>query len=350
MKFPERVQAIADSARAFPWLGEITSQLLCDWVARELGVEFATSSWIQYGDRFRRLIPCSPILHIVSGLTPHAALQSLIRGILVGSENWIKLPSTDLVEVRTFVDSLPKAIQPKLSERLLPGWLESAATVVVFGSDRTIQEFASQVRPWQRFVPHGHKVSFAMLLGEWTTTEILGAIQDGSAFDQLGCLSPQFFLVKEQANHFAEQLARQLKASSQVPMPLEAAAAVRAFREDWRFRSANDPGTQLWESPDNSLAWTVLFDPGREFPRQPSHRTFVIKPFTASLEPSIELLRKYISTIGIHPVVPESIDLAIQFGAQRICPIGQMQKPALDWHHDGFPSLGSLVRAIDLEK
>ncbi len=166
MKFPERVQAIADSARAFPWLGEITSQLLCDWVARELGVEFATSPWIQYGNRFRRLIPCSPILHIVSGETPHAALQSLIRGILVGSENWIKLPSTDLVEVRTFVDSLPKAIQPKLSKRLLPGWLESAATVVVFGSDRTIQEFASQVRPWQRFVPHGHKVSFAMLLGE----------------------------------------------------------------------------------------------------------------------------------------------------------------------------------------
>jgi len=115
MKFPERVQAIVDSARAFPWLGEITSQLLYDWVARELGVEFATSSWIECGNRFRRLIPCSPILHIVSGLTPHAALQSLIRGILVGSENWIKLPSTDLVEVRTFVDSLPKAIQPKLS-------------------------------------------------------------------------------------------------------------------------------------------------------------------------------------------------------------------------------------------
>jgi hypothetical protein len=26
-----------------------------------------------------------------------------------------------------------------------------------------------------------------------------------------------------------------------------------------------------------------------------------------------------------------------------------MQEPALDWHHDGFPSLGSLVRVIDLE-
>src|SRR5260370_36779707 len=128
MKFPERVQAIADSARAFPWLGEITSQLLCDWVARELGVEFATSSWIRYGNRFCRLIPCSPILHIVSGETPHAALQSLIRGILVGSENWIKLPSTDLFEARPFVDSLPKLIQRNLSHRLVAGWRESMPT------------------------------------------------------------------------------------------------------------------------------------------------------------------------------------------------------------------------------
>jgi hypothetical protein len=75
----------------------------------------------------------------------------------------------------------------------------------------------------------------------------------------------------------------------------------------------------------------------------------VVKPFTTTLEGTIGLLQKHISTIGIHPVVPEAIDLAIRFGAQRICPIGRMQRPALDWHHDGFPSLGSLVRMIDLE-
>ena len=188
MKLPERVEAIAESAQRFSWLGEITPQLLSDWVARELGVEFATSSWAKYGDRFRRVIPYTPVLHVVSGETPHAALQSLIRGILVGAENWIKLPSTDLVEVRAFVESLPKELQPRLSQQLLSDWLERAAAVVVFGSDRTIQEFATRVQPWQRFVAHGHKISFAIVLEEWTNTEIAGAIQDGLAFDQLGCL------------------------------------------------------------------------------------------------------------------------------------------------------------------
>ena len=350
MKLQERVQAIAKSARMFPWLGEITPQFLGDWVTRELGVEFATSSWAQHGDRFRQLIAYSPILHIVSGETAHAALQSLIRGILIGAENWIKLPSTDLIEVRSFTESLPKELQPKLSQQLSPDWLERAAAVVVFGSDRTIQEFASRVNAWQRFISHGHKISFAIVLEEWTKTEISGAIRDGSAFNQLGCLSPQFFLVKERAYQFAEQLAAQLKSSTPIHLSLEAAAAIRAFRENWRFRTANDPVTRLWESPDNSLDWTVLFDSTPEIPHHPSYRTFVVKPFTGSLEPSIDLLRKHISTIGIHPLVPEAIDLAIRFGAQRICPIGRMQQPALDWHQDGFPSLGSMVRVIDLEK
>ena len=127
MKLQERVQALVESARTFPWLGEITSQVLNDWVERELGVEFATSSWAQHGDRFRQLIPYSPILHIVSGETPHAALQSLMRGILVGAENWIKVPSTDLVEIRSFVESLPKELQPSLSQQLSSDWLERAA-------------------------------------------------------------------------------------------------------------------------------------------------------------------------------------------------------------------------------
>jgi len=350
MNLHDRAQAIAQSAKSVPWLGEITPQLLSDWVARELGVGFATSSWAHYGNRLRQLVPCSPILHIVSGETPHAAIQSLVRGILVGAENWLKMPSTDLADVHTLVNALPKELQPKLSTTLKTDWLEDAAVVVVFGSDATIQGFASRVRPWQRFVPHGHKISFAIILGDWAEREISAAIRDGSAFDQLGCLSPQFFLIKDQADRFAAQLAQHLESASPVHRSLPSAAAIRAFREIWRFRAANDPTVQLWESPGNRLDWTVLFDPAETIPDHPSHRTFVIKPFNSGREASIAGLRKHVSTIGIHPVNSESIGLAVRLGAQRICPVGRMQQPALDWHHDGFPSLGSLVRVIDLEK
>jgi hypothetical protein len=357
MKFHERALAIASSAKPVSWLGEITPQLLSDWVARELGANFIDSTWARYGHRLSRSVPCTPILHVVSGRTPHAALQSLIRGILVGAENWMKLPSTGLAEITGFVESLPEELRPKLSTRLLPDWLENAATVVVFGSDTTIQQLAGQLRPWQRFVPHGHKISFGMVLGQWTKNEILAAVQDGCAFDQLGCLSPQFFLIKENAHDFAEQLAEQLGEDAadhpvtlvRDEISLEAAAAIRAFREGWRFRTAGSATARLWESKKDSLDWTVLFDPGEAIPSNPLYRTFVVKPMTPETETSIALLRKHLSTIGAHPLDSVAIDLAVRLGAQRICALGQMQQPGLDWHHDGFPSLGSLVRVIDVE-
>jgi Acyl-CoA reductase (LuxC) len=360
MKFHERAQATATSTKPFRWLGEITPQLLTNWVTRELGANFLDSSWTQYGDRLCRSVPCSPILHIVSGQTPHAALQSLIRGIMVGAENWIKLPATGLVEVTLFAASLPEELRPQLATRLSSEWLENAATVVVFGSDATIQDLAGRVRPWQRFIPHGHRISFGMILGEWAENEVSGAIQDGCAFDQLGCLSPQFFLVKERARDFAEQLAEQLREdlaqgelrltdSHHAQLPVEAAAAIRTFREDWRFRTAGSSTARLWESEKDSLDWTVLFDPGNTIPSNPLYWTFVIKPMTEEIESSITPLQKHLSTIGIHPLNSESISLAVRLGAQRICALGQMQNPSLDWHHDGFPSLGSLVRVIDIE-
>ena len=37
------------------------------------------------------------------------------------------------------------------------------------------------------------------------------------------------------------------------------------------------------------------------------------------------------------------------WGATRICPIGEMQKPSLLWRHDGRPSLGDLVTWTHLE-
>jgi Acyl-CoA reductase (LuxC) len=357
MKFHERALAIASSAKPFSWLGEITPQLLSDWVTRELGTNFIDSTWARYGDRLYRSVPCTPILHIVSGQTPHAALQSLIRGILVGAENWIKLPSTGLTEITGFIESLPEDLRPKLSTRLLPDWLENAATVVVFGSDTTIQQLAGQLRPGQRFVPHGHKISFGMVLGPWTKNQILAAVQDGWAFDQLGCLSPQFFLIKENARDFAEQLVEQLGEDTanrptglaRDQLPLEAAAAIRAFREDWRFRTAGSATARLWESKKDTLDWTVLFDPGEAIPSNPLYRTFVVKPMTQETEKSIALLRQHLSTIGAHPLDSATIDRAARLGAQRICALGRMQQPSLDWHHDGFPSLGSLVRVIDVE-
>jgi hypothetical protein len=350
MNLQERIEAVVRASSGFPWLGQLTVQAVREWIMLELGDPPLMAQ--RYGRHRVVAIPYSPILHIVSGNTPHAALQTLIRGILVGGENLIKIPANGLPEVERFVRLLPGAIRPMVDHGLPDSWLESAAAIVVFGSDETIATFASRVNPWQRFVPHGHKVSFAIILGDYPETIAQAAARDAHAFDQLGCLSPQFIYIENHPERFGAQLANALEnLSRSSPLPeraIESAAAIRSFREDWKFRAAMDPRIQLWESKE-TLEWTVILDPGRELKSSPLHRTIFVQNLPAPGERPLADFKQLVGTIGIYPMNPDAVRQAIEFGAQRVCPVGEMQNPPLTWHHDGWPSLSSLVRFVDIE-
>jgi hypothetical protein len=350
MNLQERIEAVVRASSGFPGLGQPTVEAVREWVLLELGDPPLMLQ--RYGRHQVVAIPYSPILHIVSGNTPHAAWQTLIRGILVGGENLLKIPSHGLAEIEEFVRLLPKPIQPQLNHSLPGSWLETAAAIVVFGSDETIATFASRVSPWQRFLPHGNKVSFAIILGEYPESIAQAAARDVHAFDQLGCLSPQFFYVENNPEKFGRKLAKALENLSRwSPLPgraIESAAAIRSFREDWRFRAAMDPRIRLWESKE-TLEWTVILDPGEELKSSPLHRTIFVQNLPAPGERPLAAFKHLISTVGIYPIGPNTVRQAIQFGAQRVCPIGEMQNPPLTWHHDGWPSLSSLVRFVDIE-
>jgi len=109
-----------------------------------------------------------------------------------------------------------------------------------------------------------------------------------------------------------------------------------------------DPRIRLWESRE-SLEWTVILDPNREFKAGPLHRTIFVQNLPAHPEEPLAPLKHFISTIGIYPMNSETVQLAVRLGAQRVCPIGEMQNPPSTWHHDGWPSLSSLVRFVDIE-
>ena len=66
-----------------------------------------------------------------------------------------------------------------------------------------------------------------------------------------------------------------------------------------------------------------------------------------------EPVRETISTVGLAAGGTRAAELARQFarwGALRICPLGEMQKPPLAWRHDGRPALGDLLTWSDWEK
>ena len=156
----DRAAAIARAAQGFEeFLGKIEVADLMRLVEVELG---SLDEFVEWGTLQSKALAPPTILHVVSGNSPHAGLQSLVRGVLLGSRNLVKVSKGAGDEIAAFATALDCGIE--VSEDLPAEWLDEADAVIVFGSDETVEHFRAQLRTDQLFVPHGHKVSFAVVL------------------------------------------------------------------------------------------------------------------------------------------------------------------------------------------
>ena len=343
-------------------LGVIRPADLLGLVGAELGHAAILDGFQPHGSdgQLARATGRSPLLHVISGNTPHAGLQSLLRGLLVGAHNFCKLPSGGLLpELAAFRAGLPPhlAARVELAEALPAAWLDRAEAVIVFGSDETVASLHRRLRPDQTFIPHGHRVSLAVVLDDPAGDSWPDAARAVSLFDQRGCLSPHLIYVRGDACGYAQGLAGEMERferhTPRAALSAGEAATIRALRDDWRFRAANEPTHRaLWHSA-GSTAWTVLYDGADgSFTASPLNRTVYVKPLPGDLRAALAGVRPFLSTVGLWSSSGRgdaewlaSLDL----GASRYCPLGAMQRPPLTWHQDGAPPLGALVRWTDLE-
>jgi len=359
MQTREIATHLAEAARHFPWMGPVTAEGLMGLIRTELGHEEALDRFLPYGDhRARALGPCM-ILHIISGNTPHAGLQSLIRGLLLGAFNWCKIPSSGLPEIAAFRERLPFELARRviIAEELRGDWLDQADAVVVFGRDETVEHFRKRVRADQRFIPHPHRLSFGVVFDDSDFCSVADAAKSASLYNQQGCLSPHLFYVAPQiAREYAERLALAMaafeKENPRGPVTLAEQTEISALRKDFAFRASVVPELAdkpaLWESAD-STSWTVLFDPEPQFMASCLNRVVYVKPLPESLPAAVRWVYKHLSTVGIFPATPENAERVSLTGASRICPISKMQFPPLTWHHDAMPVLAPLVHWVDFE-
>ena len=359
MTTAERAAALAAVARPFAeWLGDFTAEDLLELVRVELGHPAILDDFQAHGNRLSRAVAPREILHVLSGNTPHAGLQTLLRGLLLGSHNRCKLPAVGLPVVSAFYEALPQALAARVecSESLPPDWVSSANALIVFGDDDTIAHFHRLARVDQILCGHGHRVSLGIVLDDLTGS-LEGAARDASLFDQRGCLSPHGFYVRGDSRAYAASLADAMAAFNfQHPRRLLAppeAAPIRAVREDYRFRAANDDRYTLWQSDGGrSTDWTVIHDAANPaFMTSPLDRVVFVKPLPADLGSALMGVISHVGAIGYWPQGLDSARWVAEHvsGAARICPVGAMQRPPLTWHQDGAPVLSSLVRWVDLE-
>lgn len=102
----------------------------------------------------------------------------------------------------------------------------------------------------------------------------------------------------------------------------------------------------------NGLDWTVLYDPSPEFEASPLSRCIWIKAVAdlSEIAPLLAPLRNHIQAVGI--AIPKTradktVEALSKIGGCRICPIGAMQRPPLNWSHDGQKRLLPLLRFVD---
>ncbi len=321
------------------WVGSFTENDLNTFIIRDLGES-------------GRAIPLSPLLHIVSGNTPHAAFQSVLRGLLVGAHNRVKLPRASLPEFEDWYATLPLELKKsiELCHELPDEWIDSAEAIVAYGSDSTLAQIQHRLRPDQRFIAHGHKISIGIVTQVCSEAARLAA-KDVSLFDQLGCLSLiNLYCPADQVRDFSEILAREMQNFAEIhprkEVPLSASGAITNLRQLTHFRAANAKDVEIWHSERNT-EWTVIAAQTSEIEPTPLYRTVIVKPLPSDLEMLGENSR-YLSTIALYPYSQEAANAYRDLPASRICPLGETQQPTIFWNADGYSALGSLVRWQDL--
>ena len=335
------------------WTGLMTVDDLHAWLKQELGSELALDQFLPHGPLKSKAIAPQCILHIVSGNTPHAAFQSIIRGLIVGSHNIVKIPTSGLDAFTDALVHFPKPLRDLIeihSALENEDWLR-ADVVVAIGSDKSIAAIQQQIKPNQHFIAHGHKVSIAIVYDDFKTAARRAA-RDASLFNQRGCLSIHAIYVQGDSMHFAELLAREMEQFSNnnppKPVTISEAGAIRNLRETNRFCAANDTSVQLWESKD-TLNWTVIHQNDPLLHLSCLNRCVFVKPLPPTIDSEILGAESdHLSTVAIHPFIDANTTLAESLPAHRICPLGESQNPSLFWHHDGIAPIASLVKWKDI--
>jgi hypothetical protein len=341
------VASAFQQARRF--VGPLDASLLGRWLAAELGRGDALERPGPCGELLSQALAPREILHVVSGNTPHAAFQSLLRGLVLGSANHVKIPAAGLPAFEDFVACLPAPLARlvTLTRELPAAWLKSADLAVVFGSDEAVVSLRAQLPAATRLVAHGHRLSIGIVLEPSPDAARLAAA-DAGEFDQHGCLSLQAVYVAggpPAACAFAAELAVAMAnyetLNPRGPLTPSEAGAIRNAREILRFRTSNGEPAALWESPRDT-SWTVVFEADPVLRPSPLNRFLNVHPLPESLA-QLGAETRFLSTVAIHPFSHDAALALAELPATRFCPLGRAQQPSLFWHHDGLATLASMV-------
>jgi hypothetical protein len=309
------------------------------------------------------------IAHILPGNIPGLAAIAATLSLAIGSAALLKAGHGDRIFPPLFAESIAER-DPELGRAIAPCYwpggtrecedvaLAAADLVVASGDDATIEALVARARG--RFIGYGHRISFAAVAAEIVADS--GALQgaaeqlaeDVALWDQRGCLSPQLCFVEgpmAAACRFGELTAAALRElAGRLPPGVPTTAerlAVRRFRDEAEWRGFAGQGTMLF-ALDGENDGTIVIEPDPIFAPSPLGRSLRVLPVDdlAALGDLLAPVRGVLEGAGIAAPQPRWSALAewlAMCGVHRVAPLGELQRPPLDWHQGGRPRLADWV-------
>lgn len=290
---------------------------------------------------------------------PPAAFSAILLPLLAGSAVRVKPAADDPYSPELFIASL-REVDPEVADCIAitheRGGFQDADALVAQGRGETLETLRRAFPHDRLFVGHGHKLSLAAVGRDAELAEAAAAVAlDAALWDGRGCLSPAWVWVEDpghaRAEAFCKELAHALERLARELPRGSWSAAEQAWVRDTRARMAVRHGTRIWNAGSGiqgDTAWTVALEARTNFTLPGMLRTLSVIPVAdaAGVAEQCAQLAPDLSCIGQcgwgsrKAILEEAVRRG---GGSRVCPSGTMQLPPLDWHHDGFAPLASLL-------
>lgn len=292
-------------------------------------------------------------LHVLPSNLPGLAAIPTALSLASGSAALIKAGRGDRVFPALFAASIAEhdaALGAAVAACYWPGGrrqceeiaLAGADAVIAAGSDDAVSDLAARSGP--RFAGYGHRVSFAVVAKDTVAVAAAASAlaEDIAVWDQRGCLSPRICFVEgdfDAARAFGARVASALRPlADRLPPAAPSAAerlAVRRFREDAEWSALAGERAALF-ALDGEADGTVVVEAAASFRPTPLCRSLRVMPI-AGLSALPNLLRPVRSLLECAGLAaprdrrPALATMLATCGARRVCALGEMQRPGLEW-------------------
>ncbi|MDS7801648.1 acyl-CoA reductase [Klebsiella michiganensis] len=310
--------------------------------------------------------PLGVVVHITPANAELLPFFAIIESLLVGNINWLRPSASeqgmtiDLLEAFTHFDLTGQlanfiAVIPVETTRLSL-LLTHADGVSAWGGDTALDAIRQQLPGGCRWIPWGHKISFAWLQPDAVNEENLLALADDvCCFDQQACSSPQIVFVDSDESAVLQDIGNRL------------AQAMRRRHERWQplipdEKAAADITSAVafaqldavFAGADNALlagdGWRIILQNMSAITPSPLFRTILLRPLPQNkVMQTLRPWRTHLQTCGLIAVDRDRIpfsQLLLAAGVNRITPVGKMHDGYHGEPHDGVYALSQLARRV----